>query len=51
MKNLSKEDEYIGQLIPELGTENASIGFHKSILERLSTNFVSFYRPVISSLA
>ncbi|WP_339704309.1 hypothetical protein [Algoriphagus aquimarinus] len=52
MKNLSKEDAYIKQFKSELGTDEPSAGFHKSILERLSPNkSVSVYRPVISSFA
>lgn len=48
MKNLSKEDKYIGQFISELRTENPSIGFHKSILERLNhKQNVAVYTPVI----
>ncbi|TXE12295.1 hypothetical protein [Algoriphagus aquimarinus] len=52
MKNLSKEDEYIKKFMSELGTDEPSEGFHKSILERLSPKkSVSVYRPVISSFA
>ncbi|REG91027.1 hypothetical protein [Algoriphagus antarcticus] len=52
MKNLSKEDIYIRQFITEVGTENPSAGFNKSILKRLKSNRTAAdYRPVISSLA
>lgn len=51
MKNQGKEDEYIRQFISELGTEDPSEGFHKSILSRLNhAPSASVYRPVISSL-
>ena len=51
MKDLSKEEEYIRQFISELGTENPSERFHKSIVGKLrSTQPISVYKPVISSL-
>ncbi|WP_339753821.1 hypothetical protein [Algoriphagus aquimarinus] len=52
MKNLSKEDTYIKQFMSELGTDEPSAGFHKSILERLSPKkSPSIYKPVISFFA
>lgn len=52
MKNLEKEDEYFRKFFSEVGTEDTPIGFHKSILEKLSPKgVVSEYKPVISSMA
>ncbi|WP_192346806.1 hypothetical protein [Algoriphagus sp. Y33] len=52
MKNLREEDEYIRQFISELGIEKPSVGFHKSILEKLNPKqTLSTYRPVVSSFA
>ena len=50
MKNQGKEDEYIRQLITELGTDEPSSNFRRSILDKLNQkNSVSIYKPVISS--
>ncbi|WP_057939870.1 hypothetical protein [Algoriphagus resistens] len=52
MNKQGKEDEFIRQFIGELGTENPSIGFHKSIVAKLNhVPFASVYKPVISALA
>lgn len=52
MKKLRTEEEYIKQLLAELGSERPSVDFYKSILERLHPNrTTSAYNPVISSLA
>ncbi|RAI90155.1 hypothetical protein [Algoriphagus yeomjeoni] len=52
MTNQGKEEEYIRQFISELGTMSPSVGFHKSILEKInSRTSLTVYKPVISSLA
>lgn len=52
MNTQGKEDELLRQFICELGTEEPSVGFHKSIVARLNhAPVASAYKPVISTLA
>lgn len=52
MNKQGKEDEFIRQFICELGTEEPSVGFHKSIVAKLNhMPFTPVYKPVITTLA
>ncbi len=52
MNDQDKEQDYIRQLIYELGKMEPSVNFHKNILSKLNwKRSISTYKPVISTLA
>ncbi|MEP0713544.1 MAG: hypothetical protein ABJ333_16335 [Algoriphagus sp.] len=51
MKNQSKEDYYIREVMMELGPDSPSANFQQTILSKLrAERTISVYNPVISSL-